>query len=352
MKRQAITAYGKPLEEITGEVAPPQGTEVLLKVIHCGVCHSDVHLHDGYFDLGDDKKLDISGAHKLPFTLGHEIEGVVVALGPEASGANIGDRRVIFPWIGCGDCPVCTRGDEQLCNTPRALGVNIDGGYADHVIVPHVRYLLDFDGIPEGLAATYMCSGLTAYGALKKVLPLEAGQTLAIVGLGGVGFMGLQFAKAMFPEATVIGVDINDETLNAASDAGAERVYNSSDPDAAKRVIKESSGGVAAAIDFVGAESSLNFAQRIAAKGGKVVVVGLFGGKFSMSIPMFPLRELAILGSYVGSLTDAIELLDLVKAGGVVPIPIEKRPLEQAGQTLDDLRHGKIVGRVVLECSN
>ena len=207
MRSQAVVEHGAPLEEIVREAPAPEGTEVLLKVRFCGVCHSDVHLHDGYFDLGGGKTLDITGSHSLPFTLGHEIEGEVVALGPDAGsgaeGAAPGERRVVFPWIGCGDCPVCARGEEHLCNKPRALGINVDGGYSDHVLVPHPRYLLDTEGVPEGLAATYMCSGLTAYSALRKAGPLGAGEHLVIVGLGGVGMMGLQFARFAFGPETL-----------------------------------------------------------------------------------------------------------------------------------------------------
>lgn len=355
MKSQAVVAHGAPLKEIVKDAPQPQGTEVLVKVRHCGVCHSDVHLHDGHFDLGGGKTLDITGTHQLPFTLGHEIEGEVVALGPEApgpeaGGAAPGERRVVFPWIGCGDCPVCARGAEHMCNKPRALGINVDGGYADHVLVPHARYLLDYEGVPEGLAATYMCSGLTAYSALGKLAPVSAGESIAIVGLGGVGMMGLQFARALYPEATVIGVDVDDGKLEAALKAGAGAVYNSGREDAAKQVLKATKGGVSGAVDFVGAEASLGFANRATAKGGKVVIVGLFGGRFSMPIPMFPLRAISLIGSYVGSLAETEAMLALVKAGKVDPIPIERRPLDQAGPTLDDLRRGEVLGRVVLDC--
>lgn len=321
-----------------------------MKVGHCGVCHSDVHLQDGYFDLGGGKQLDVTGAHTLPFVLGHEIEGQVLATGPDSTGVSAGDRRVVYPWIGCGQCATCARGDEHLCNKPGALGVNVDGGYADHVLVPHSRYLLDYEGIDADLAATYMCSGLTAFSALKKAGAPGAGDTVAIVGVGGVGFMGLQFARALFPEATLIAADISDATLEAARAAGAQRTYNSAEKGAWKQAIKDSGGGVTAAVDFVGAESSLDFAQRIVAKGGKAVVVGLFGGHFGLPIPMFPLRELTIAGSYVGSLANAREMLELVRSGRVSPIPLQQRPLEQAEQTLDDLRNGRIVGRVVLRC--
>jgi D-arabinose 1-dehydrogenase-like Zn-dependent alcohol dehydrogenase len=348
MKSQALLDYGHPLAETETDLPRPAGSEILLKISHCGVCHSDIHLQDGYFDLGDDKKLDLSGAHTLPFTLGHEIEGEVIAAGPEAKDIKIGERRVIYPFIGCDDCDICSEGHGHLCNRPQALGININGGYADHVIIPDPRYLLDCDGIDEGLAGTYMCSGLTAYSALKKASPLKAGQTIALVGMGGLGFMGLQFVQALYPDVSIIAADIDEKTLETARQNGADQVFDSSDRDAAKQILSGSNGGIDAAIDFVGSEASLNFAQRIVRKGGRVIVVGLFGGRFSLPIPMFALRELSIMGSYAGSLADAKDMLNLIKRSGLVSIPIEKRPLDQAQNALDDLRNGNIVGRVVL----
>ncbi len=348
MKAQAIVKHGTPLREIEKTTPEPNGAQVLLRVSHCGVCHSDVHLHDGYFGLGGDRTLDITGAHSLPFTLGHEIEGIVAALGPDADGVAVGDKRVVYPWIGCGTCAICERGDEHLCNAPVALGVNVDGGYSDHVLVPHPRYLLDYEGITDGLAATYMCSGLTAYGALRKAAPLASGDSIAIVGLGGVGMMGLQFARALYPGARIMAIDIDPATRTAALGAGAAEAFDPADHRAGKALFKASGGGVAAAIDFVGAETSMAFANKAVAKGGRLIVVGLFGGSFTTPIPMLPLRALTIQGSYVGSLAEAHEMMGLVKAGSVDAIPIETRPLDQAGATLDDLRHGTVVGRVVL----
>lgn len=354
MKSQAIVAYGEPLREILNDTPKPQGAQVLLRVNHCGVCHSDVHLHDGYFDLGSDKKLDVSSSHTLPFTLGHEIEGEVVAVGPQAAVADadlaVGDKRVVYPWIGCGACPVCARGDEQLCNHPQALGVNVAGGYSDYVLVPHPRYLLAYRGIADGLAATYMCSGLTAYGALRKLAPVGDGESVVIVGLGGVGMMGLQFARALYPNADIVGVDIDEAKLRAAHAAGAARTYHGADADAVKQLLKDSGGGACGAVDFVGAETSFNFANRAVRKAGKVVVVGLFGGRFSMPVPMLPLRAITLMGSYVGSLAETRQMLAMVKAGKVAAIPLQERPLAQADQTLNDLRQGKIIGRVVLDC--
>ena len=348
MKSEAIVHYGEPLQAITGDAPEPGGTEVLMRVTHCGVCHSDVHLHDGYFDLGGDRKADLSAGHSLPFTMGHEIQGEVAAYGADADGVELGQRLVVYPWIGCGECEVCAGGDEQLCGAPRVLGVNLAGGFSDHVLVPHPRYLLNFDGIADGLAATYMCSGLTAYSALQKLENISAGDSIAIVGLGGVGFMGVQFARALFPDQRIIGVDVDTAKLEAALAAGADAAYDSSDKGAAKELLKATGGGCRGAVDFVGSEASIGFATRVIMRGGKAVIVGLFGGTFSIPVPMFPLRSICIAGSMVGSLGQAKAMLELVKSGAVDAIPLQERPLSQANQTLNDLREGKVLGRVVL----
>lgn len=344
---EAIVAYGEPLQRVEQPTPEPQGTEVILEVTQCGVCHSDVHLHDGYFDMGGGNKLDVKAARQLPFALGHEIGGRVVAVGPDAQGVKVGDVRVAFPWIGCGNCPACNRGEEQLCNRPANLGVQKNGGFATHVVVPHARYLLDYGSADPALAAAYMCSGLTAYSALKKIGTPTKTDPIVIVGLGGVGMMGLQFARAMF-DAPIIGVDVDQAKLDAALKAGATSVVNSREDGALKKFLG-STGGAYAAVDFVGSEPSFAFATGCVRKGGKVVIVGLFGGGFSMPIPMLPMRAISIGGSFVGSLSETQEMMELVKAGKIDPIPVTKRPLSDASKTLDDLREGKIIGRVVLE---
>jgi D-arabinose 1-dehydrogenase-like Zn-dependent alcohol dehydrogenase len=347
MHRQSLVDYGKPLQETEAQTPAPKGSEVLLRVSHCGVCHSDVHLQDGYFDLGGGQKLDVRSGRTLPFTLGHEIAGTVEAAGPEAQGIAKGKRYAAYPWIGCGKCALCGRGDEHLCNAPRALGVTVDGGYATHVLVPHSRYLLDVDGIAPEIAGALMCSGLTGYGAVKKAVPYLRAGPLLIVGLGGVGMMGLQFARAL-TDKPILVADIDASKRDAALKLGAAEAFDPADSGARKAIQKASGGGVGAAVDFVGSDKSLAFAHAPVAKGGAAIIVGLFGGGFSMPVPMFPLRALTIMGSYVGSTTEAREMLDLVKAGKVAPIPVELRGLARTSSTLDDLRAGNIVGRVVV----
>lgn len=346
MQRASLVDYGKPLQATEAATPKPQGSEVLLRITHCGVCHSDLHLQDGYFDLGGGQKLDVRGNRPLPFTLGHEIAGTVEALGPEAEGVAPGKFYAAYPWIGCGKCGLCTRGDEHLCNAPRVLGVTVDGGYATHVLVPHPRYLLDVEGIPHEIACALMCSGLTGYGAIKKALPHLRAGPLLIVGLGGVGMMGLQFARAL-TDKPILVADIDSAKREAALKLGAAEAFDPADAGAVK-AIRKASGGVGAAVDFAGSDKSFAFAHAPVAKGGAAIVVGLFGGSFSMPVPMLPLRAITLMGSYVGSTAEAREMLDLVKAGKVAPIPVEKRPLSETSRSLDDLRAGKIVGRVVI----
>ncbi len=346
MKRQSMTSYGGALEATQAETPTPTGTQVLVEISHCGVCHSDLHMIDGYFDLGDDRKLDVTAGRELPFTLGHEIAGDIIATGPDAGDVTIGDACAVYPWIGCGECERCVEGDEHLCNTTHHLGITVDGGYASHVLVPHPRYILDISGIDRKIAGSLMCSGITAYGALKKALSNVRSGPLMIVGAGGVGMMGLQLAKALH-DGPIAVADISEEKREAARQAGADFVFDPSDAGARKDVFK-SCGACDAAIDFVGAEASLKFAQSIVGKAGLIVVAGLLGGKFTTPIPMFALKPFSIHGVFVASLNDARELLDLVRKGKIAPIPVQTRPLEEANQALDDLRAGKVVGRLVL----
>jgi D-arabinose 1-dehydrogenase-like Zn-dependent alcohol dehydrogenase len=343
--RQSLTAYGAPLCETVVDIQQPQGSEVLVRIERCGVCHSDLHMQDGYFALGGDKKLDVRAGRTLPFTLGHEIAGTVESAGPDAD-TKSGSKVAVYPWIGCGRCAACKVGDENICTAPRHLGVTMDGGFATYVLVPHPRYLIDYAPLPAGYAGPLMCSGLTAYAALKRLADRAARAPLLLVGLGGVGLMGLALARAMYGTAPFVA-DIDPKKREAALAAGAAEAFDPSDPNARKAVLK-ASGGIYAAIDFAGTDKSLAFATGVLAKGGKVVVTGLIGGAYSTAVAMFALKAMTIEGTQTGTLAEARELIDLVRAKNIAPPPIAERPLAQAQATLDDLRGGRIVGRVVL----
>ncbi len=344
MKQYQTTGAGAPLELVESSTPEPVGSEVLLRTRACGVCHSDVHLHDGEFDLGGGRKLPVG---QPGMTLGHEIMGEVIALGPDAEGVAVGDLRVVYPWIGCGQCNTCRRGDEHLCLAPKVLGIHQGGGFGDHVVVPHSRYLFDFGAADPALAATYACSGLTAYSALQRIGTLAPGDAVVIIGAGGLGQMAQQIGHAAFDLAPIV-VDIDPDKLEAAKAQGAAAVVNSKDADAAEQIKKLTDGGAVAALDFVGSELSANFGLSVLRKGGKLIVVGLYGGQLSFPLPFFPMMARVIEGNYVGSLSDMDALMELVREGAVKPIRIDRRPAADAENILAELKAGRVQGRAVL----
>jgi alcohol dehydrogenase len=303
-------------------------------------------VQDGFFALGGEKRLDITKDRALPFTLGHEIAGVIESAGDEAAGAVIGRKVAVYPWIGCGQCAACQIGEENLCSRHKHLGIAVDGGFATHVLVPHQRYLLDCEPLSPAFAGPLMCSGLTAYAALKRLGDRAERGPALLVGLGGVGMMGLAIARALFREPPIVA-DIDAEKRSAAIAAGAAAAYDPSDPQARKSIIS-STGGLFAVCDFVGSDRSLQFSTGVLARGGKVVVTGLLGGTFSMAAAMFAIKAMTIEGTLTGPLAQAREVLDLARSGAIAPIPTHDRPLGQAQGALDDLRAGRVVGRTVL----
>ena len=346
IRRQSLVAYGQPLCETVVDSPLPRGSEVLVRTERCGVCHSDLHLQDGYFLLGGDKKLDVSAGRALPFTLGHEIAGVIEAAGEDAGGAVVGRRVAVYPWIGCGTCAACLGGEENLCSNHRHLGIAVDGGFATHVLVPHPRYLLDYEPLPADFAGPLMCSGLTAYAALKRFAGRPERGPVLLVGLGGVGMMGLAIARVLF-RAPPIVADVDAGKRKAAITAGAAQAYDPSDP-LARKAVMSATGGLLAICDFVGSDKSLQFSTGLLARGGKVVVTGLLGGNFSIAAAMFAIKAMTIEGTLTGTLAEARELLDLVRMKKIAAIPTRNRPLAEAQAALDDLRAGHVLGRTVL----
>lgn len=355
MKSYQITEWGGPLELREAPTPTPKGGEVLLRITAAGICHSDLHIQDGFFDLGLGERVDFAklGA-KLPLTLGHEIAGVVEAVGPDvggmpgAGGVKVGEAYIAFPWIGCHSCGVCAHEREQFCNSPKFLGARVDGGYSDHVIVPDQRYLVPHHDIPADLACTYACAGLTAYSAIKKIGSLGEKDSLLMIGAGGVGLSALHMAKEL-TSAKLIVADIDPEKRAVAKAAGAFEVIDNSASDAASRLMDVTGGGARAAIDFVGSVPSSKFGLAGLRKGGRLIVVGLYGGALPVALPLMPVRSLTIQGSYVGTLDELKDLVSLGQAGKIPPIPLDPRPLNEAPRSLQDLRDGKVSGRIILQ---
>lgn len=348
MKSFKVTEFNGPLSEVDVATPNPTGTQVLLKVKAAGVCHSDLHIWHGGYDLGHGRKplsLKDRGV-SLPLTMGHETVGEVLALGPEAKGVAVGDVRLVYPWIGCGKCEVCLAGEENMCLKPASLGVYCDGGYSDHITVPHPRHLIDLKGLDPVTAAPYACSGVTTYSAIKKV---EAyfHDPIVIFGAGGLGLMALSLLKAMGGKGAIV-VDIDAGKRDAAIKAGALAAVDGAAPDALQQIMAKAGVPIRGAIDLVGNAQTAQLGFDCLSKGGKLVMVGLFGGGAPWALPLIPMKAITIQGSYVGNVKETQELIDLVREKKIAPIPVTQLPLAKANQALQDLQNGKLVGRAVL----
>ncbi len=348
MRAFAVKYFCEPVEPVESADFEPSGTEVVVEVTRCGVCHSDLHIQDGYYDLGGGKRLLLQERGVTPpVVMGHEVLGRLVAKGPDApiADSEIGKTFLVYPWLGCGACDICRRGDENFCPQASYIGVFRPGGYAERCLVPHPRYLVDVTGLDHTMAATYACSGVTAYSALKKI-DIPKDDLLLLIGVGGVGLSGLAIARGLgFSNIAV--ADIDPDKRDLALRSGARLALDPRDPEAASTLTGQP-GGVAAVIDFVGGTPTAGFAFGVLRKGGAYVAVGLFGGDITIPLPSLVLRALTLRGSHVGSLQDLKELIDLVKSGAVEPIPVEAVPFEQVNDALGRLRAGRVQGRLVL----
>src|SRR3954471_5479771 len=354
MKSFKVADFNAPLQEVDEPTPQPSGTQVLIRVMAAGVCHSDLHIWEGGYDLGHGRKplsLKDRGV-SLPRTMGQETGGEIVAFGPEGKdadrgGLKAGDIALAYPWLGCGKCETCIAGDENMCAVkPNSLGVYCDGGYADHMTVPHPKYLLNLNGLDPVTAAPYACSGVTTYSAIKKVESVFD-TPIVIFGAGGLGLMALSLLKAMGGKGAIV-VDIDAKKREAAEKAGALATVDGMAPDALAQLAQKAGGPIRAVIDLVGNAQTTQLGFDCLTKGGKLIIVGLFGGGAPWALPLIPIKAVTIQGSYVGNLRETAELLDLVRSKNIPPIPVTPMPLAHANQALVDLQRGNLVGRAVL----
>ncbi|HEU5178242.1 MAG TPA: alcohol dehydrogenase, partial [Burkholderiales bacterium] len=325
-----IIEHGKPLQKVLTETPKPQGSEVLMRVTRSGVCHSDLHIWEGFFDLGGGKRFYVKERGCVPpFTLGHEPFGIVEAVGSRAPRSLIGKKRLIHPWIGCGKCAVCKAGQDNYCvSGSRILGVNRAGGYSTHVLVPDAKYLIDAAGIDEGFAATLACSGVTAYSASAKLPTLAPSDRVAVIGCGGVGMAGIAVLRAKGVK-NIVACDIDDAKLASAARLGAKLTVNTRAADAAQQL-----QGIAGAIDFVGNPATAALGIAALRKGGRYVLVGLHGGELVHPLPPIAQRAIGIVGSYVGNLQELREVVALAKKRKLRPAPVQTWPADEANRAL------------------
>eukprot|EP00928_Gymnodinium_smaydae_P054012 TRINITY_DN37864_c0_g1_i1.p1 TRINITY_DN37864_c0_g1~~TRINITY_DN37864_c0_g1_i1.p1 ORF type:complete len:395 (-),score=26.51 TRINITY_DN37864_c0_g1_i1:93-1277(-) len=357
----SVVKHGAPLELVHYPMPTAIGTQVLIRTKYAGICHSDLHLIEGSFDLGNGDKIDMrTPSHENPYTVGHEFEGVIVGAGEKVpmDSFDLGKSYAVFPWIGCDlpeECVHCRAGNTNLCGSPKTQrftdGASHYGGYASFILVPHYKYLIDYSGVlPEGLGCVYMCSGLTAYSALEAAHtsrnPPVSGSDLLILGCGGLGFQALSMARAKY--GAPIACDVSDEKLTEAAKLGCA-TFNSSQQEAIHAIWEFNKGGVAAVIDFVGNETSQAFAKQVIRRGGKLVIVGLMGGEFKLPLPLIPMLQYSIEGVMVGNMRQVYDMLELLRTGQVPLVPHQFRSINDVNSALTDLYAGKIMGRCILK---
>jgi alcohol dehydrogenase/propanol-preferring alcohol dehydrogenase len=350
----AVTENAKPLRRIELPTPEPTGTQVLVRVTHCGVCHSDLHLWEGGYDLGGGKRMSLKDRGvTLPMVMGHEILGVIAKLGPDAKAAGLkeGTAYAVFPWLGCGSCPDCMNEEDNMCRVkPNALGIYNPGGYGEYVLVPHPRHLVDISGLDAAVASTYSCSGITVWSAIAKVMPMPPDDPIVLIGAGGLGLNAIAVLRAQGHRAIIV-VDLAEAKRRAAQEAGASAVVDGAgDPsDVAKQITAAAGGAVGAVIDLVNGGATARAGFESLRKGGKLILVGLFGGELTIPLPFMPTRALTVRGSYVGNPKELRALVQMAKEGRVAPLPVRTRPVAEINAVLDELLGGKVVGRVVVQ---
>ncbi len=338
MKAAVVRKFGTPLVIEDRPVPRPGRGQVLVKVVASGVCHTDLHAADG----------DWPAKPKPPFVPGHEAAGFVVALGEGVTFLAEGDR-VGVPWLhsACGRCDYCVTGWETLCPDQECSGYTVDGGFAEYVLA-EANYVGRIpDGLDLSLAAPILCAGVTTYKGLKET-GAKAGDLVAIVGIGGLGHVAVQYARAM--GLRVIAVDVSDDKLRLAKSLGAEHAIDATKTDPATEV-QERFEGVNAAL--VTAVSTASFRQAIdmLRRGGTCSLVGLPPGDFETPIFDVVLKGLTIRGSIVGNRTDLSESLRFAAEGQVRPT-VEMRKLEEINDIFERLKSGDVHGRVVLDLTS
>lgn len=354
MKALRLVKEGSPLQMMS--VALPSATprSAIIKVRAAGVCHSDLTVISGAYDLGGGRKLTTTGGgNLLPMTLGHEIAGSIESIGPGSRSPDLkeGDPVVVYPWIGCGNCKRCRSGRENQCEGSQAfLGFMRDGGYAEYVSVPDTRYLVKAEGIEPAHAAPLACAGITALSSIRKC-SLQPNDLVLLIGVGGVGSTAVQIAKKT-TQARVAVADVDDDRLEQASKLGADHVLNTArmEPkEVGSELRKVNEGkGPDAVVDYVGTPATASLGFRLLGHEGRLVIVGLAGGAVTLSLPMLPILGAEILGNFTGTLEQLREMVVLAQSGAVVPVVSQAYPLEDATEVLGLLERGEIRGRAVL----
>ncbi|WP_144450271.1 alcohol dehydrogenase AdhP [Halalkalibacter nanhaiisediminis] len=334
MRAAVIDEFSKRIEVKELDKPTINYDEILVKIEACGVCHTDLHAFHGDWPVKP----------KLPLIPGHEGVGIVEKIGDGVTNLKVGDR-VGIPWLysACGECEYCLSGRETLCHEQLNGGYSADGGYAEYCKAP-AKYVAKIpDNVDPVEIAPILCAGVTTYKALK-VSEAKPGDWVAIYGIGGLGHVALQYAKAM--GFNVVAVDIQDEKLDLAKKLGADLTVNGMNVDPAQ-AIQEEVGGVQAAVSVAVTKKAFEQAYQSVKRGGTLVVVGLPNADLPIPIFNTVLNGVTVRGSIVGTRKDMQEALDFA-AQGKVKCMIETASLEDVNEVFERMENGQINGRIVL----
>jgi len=338
MQAAVVEAFGAPLAMQEWAIPVPGVGEILVKTEACGVCHTDLHAANGDWPVKP----------KLPFIPGHEAIGIVVALGNGVTNVKEGDR-VGVPWLysACGHCEHCLSAWETVCAGAEFGGYTKNGGFADYIIadpdyVAHIPA-----GLTAAAAAPLICAGITSYKGIKET-QAKPGEWIAISGIGGLGHLAIQYAKAM--GLNVCALDIDDGKLAHAKKLGADLMVNVKNADAQEKIIKETGGGAHGVLITAPSLSAFKQGVGMTRKRGTCVLVGLPPGEFPLPLFDVVANCITIRGSFVGTREDMAEALDFASRGKV-SVDFELQPLSAINDVFTRLESGKVPSRVVLDFS-
>ena len=331
MRALRLTTWGKEPEHVIVPVPEPGPGELLLRVDAAGLCHSDLHVMDDHGTL----------PFAVPFTLGHEVAGTVVSVGPDVSTEWLDEPVAVHGVWSCGQCRRCLAGRENYClrlTGPVGGGLGYDGGLAEFMLVPSERFLVRADGVPAEQLAPLTDAGLSAYHAVHSNLDAIAGEGVAlVVGVGGLGHLAIQALRAL-SKASVVAVDPREEARSLALRHGADSAVPSSD---------EVEVGVDLILDFVGSDDTLVAAAGRLAPGGRLVVVGSAGGSLTASKASGLPRGWQVSAPFWGTRSDLADVVALAARGALVA-EVETGSLDGAPELYGRLRRGEVHGRAVI----
>lgn len=336
MKAAVVRAFGKPLSIEELPVPEPGPGEVLVKIISTGVCHTDLHAADGDWPVKPTP----------PFIPGHEGAGIVAAVGPGVTHLKEGDA-VGIAWLhdACGCCEHCITGWETLCESQHNSGYSVDGSFAEYAIA-NADYAARLpDGVDFSAIAPILCAGVTTYKGLKET-EAKPGQWVAISGVGGLGHIAIQYARAM--GLKVVAVDVSPEKLALAKEMGAEIAVNAKDKDAVSTILEKTGGGVHGVLVTAVSPPAFRQALGMVRRKGTVSLVGLPPGDFETPIFDVVLKRITLRGSIVGNRQDLAEALAFA-AEGKVKAHIHHKRLEDINDIFADLKKGTVDGRIVID---